>query len=103
MANRVDIVDTDNPFVLRELDVSAKVVQMPYQGAEDLSVSGFCLGGHKVNNMLCKVGVEFAIVVLDTIGPVGPVRSHDDAIFLRRGNGEACDQVSFWKNREDKE
>jgi hypothetical protein len=76
LADRVDVVHTDNPFVLRELDVSAKVVQMPYQGAEDLSVSGFCLGGHKVNDMLCKVGVEFAIIVLDTIGAVGPVRSH---------------------------
>jgi hypothetical protein len=81
LADRVDIVDTDNPFFLRELDVSAKVVQMPYQGAEDFSVSGFCLGGHKVNDMLCKVGVEFAIIVLDTISAVGFVRSHDDAIF----------------------
>jgi hypothetical protein len=53
--------------------------------------------------MLCKVGVEFAIIVLDTIGAVGPVRSHDDAIFLRRRNGEVCDQASPWKNRGGKE
>ena len=81
LSDRVDIVDADDPFVLRELDVSAKVVQMADQGAEDFSVSGFCLGGHKVNDMLCKVGVEFAIIVLDTISAVGFVRSHDDAIF----------------------
>ena len=55
-------------------------MQVPDQGGEDFSVSGFCLGGHKVNDMLCKVGVEFAIVVLDAIGAIGPVRSHDDSI-----------------------
>jgi hypothetical protein len=67
---------------LRELDVSAKVVQMPDQGAEDFSVSGFCLGAHKVNDMLCELGVVFAVIVHDIIGAVGSVSSHDDVIFL---------------------
>lgn len=39
LAKRVDVVDTDNPFVLRELDISAEVVHMPDQGGENLSVS----------------------------------------------------------------
>lgn len=95
MADGVDVVDTDNPFVLRELDVSAKVVQMADQGAEDFSVSGFGFGAHKVNNMLCEVGVVFAVIVLDTIGAVGTVTSHDDVIFLWCGNEEAVARVRF--------
>jgi hypothetical protein len=100
LADRVDVVDTDNPFVLRELDLPAKVVQMLDQGAEDFSVSGLCLGCHKANDVLCKVGVEFAVIVLDTIGTVG---SHGDIAFLRRGNEEGCYQASFWENCESKE
>jgi hypothetical protein len=50
--------------------------------------------------VLCKVGVEFAVIVLDTIGTVG---SHGDIAFLRRGNEEGCYQASFWENCESKE
>jgi hypothetical protein len=82
LADRVDVVDTDNPFVLRELNVSAKVVQMPNQGAEDFSVSGLCLRAHKVNDMLREVGVEFAVIAFDTVGAVDTVSSHDNVIFL---------------------
>ncbi len=78
MADRVDIVDTDNPFVLCELDLSAKVVQMSDQGAENFAVSGQCLGAHEANDMVGKVGVEFAGIILDTVA----VGSHDDAVFL---------------------
>jgi len=82
LTDGIDVVDTENPFILGELDLSAKVVQMPDQGGEDFSVSGFRLGAHKVDNMLCEVGVEFAVIVLDTIGAVGTVRSHDDIVFI---------------------
>ena len=97
MANGVDVVDTENPFVLRELDFSAKVVQMPDQGAEDLSVSGFCLGAHEVDDMLCKVGVEFAGIIFDAIGAVGTIRSHDNVMFLLRGSEEGCCRDRFWR------
>ena len=85
MPDRVDIVDTKKPFVLRELDLSAKVVQMPDQGGKDFSMSRFCLGTHKINDMLCEVGVEFALVVFDTIAAVGTVSSHDDIIYFDVG------------------
>jgi hypothetical protein len=103
LADRIDVVDTDNPFVLRELDLPAKIVQMLDQGAEDFSVSGLCLGGHKANDTLCKVGIEFAVIVLDTIGAIGTVGSHGDIAFLRRGSEEGCYQASFWENCESKE
>jgi len=45
-------------------------------------VSGFGVGAHQVNDVLCKVGVVFAVIALGTIGAIGTVRSHDDAIFL---------------------
>lgn len=32
---------------------------------------------HQVNDVLCEVGIEFAAVVLDTIGAVCAVRRHD--------------------------
>jgi hypothetical protein len=53
--------------------------------------------------VLCKVGVEFAVIVLDTIGAVGTVGSHSDIAFLRRGNEEGCYQAAFWENCENKE
>ena len=66
-------------------------------------MSGFCLGAHKVNDMLCEVRVEFAVVVLDTTGAVAVVRSHDDVIFLWCENGDGCFQVSFLRHSENKE
>lgn len=95
MADRVDVVDTDNPFVLRELDLPAKVMQMLDQGAEDFSVSGLCLGGHKSNDVLCKVGVEFAVIVLDTIGAVGTVGSHGDVAFYGVGTKKVAIRPRF--------
>jgi hypothetical protein len=78
LAERVDVVDTENPFILLELDLSAKVVHMSDQGGDDLSVSRLCLRAHKVNDMLCEVWIVFAIVIVDS---VGAVRSHDDVLF----------------------
>jgi len=54
---------------------------MSDQGAEDFSVSGQCLGAHQANDMISKVGVEFAGIVLDPIA-IGAVGSHDDVVFL---------------------
>lgn len=87
MTDRVDVVDTEDPFVLRELDFSTKVVQMPDQGGEDFSVSGLCLGAHKINNMLREVGVIFAVVLnataaVGTVGTISAVENHDNVIFL---------------------
>jgi hypothetical protein len=45
-------------------------------------MSRFCLGTHKINDMLCEVGVEFAVVVSDTLAAVGTVSSHDDIIYF---------------------
>jgi hypothetical protein len=89
LTDRVDVVDTEYPFVLLKLDLPAKVVQMPDQGAENFSVSGFCVGAHKVNDMLCEVGVEFAVIVGDSISADGTVSSHEDVNFLWRGNEES--------------
>jgi hypothetical protein len=35
--------------------------------------------------MLCEVRVVFAVVVLDTVGAVGAVCSHNNVIFLKSG------------------
>lgn len=51
---------------------------MSDQGAENFAVSGQCLGAHEANDMVGKVGVEFAGIILDTVA----VGSHDDAVFL---------------------
>jgi hypothetical protein len=48
-------------------------------------VAGFGLGAHQVDDMFCKVGVVFAVVVLDTVGAVGAVRSHDDVSYYGVG------------------
>jgi hypothetical protein len=81
LAERVDVVDTENPLLLCELDLSTKVVNMSDQGAENLSLSGICFGAHKVNDMLCEVWIEFAAVVFGSVSAVGAtVRSHDDVL-----------------------
>jgi hypothetical protein len=50
--------------------------------------------------MLCEIGVVFAVVVgLGTVGAVGTVRrSHDDVVFLWRGDGDGCCRAWMWKN-----
>jgi hypothetical protein len=42
-------------------------------------VPRFCLGGHEADNMFCEFWVIFAVIVLDTVGPVG---SHDDVFII---------------------
>lgn len=110
MAERVDVVDTENPFVLLELDLSAKVVHMPDQAGEDLSLSRFCLRAHKINYMLCEVWIEFAFVIWDSVGAVGAARSHDDVLFwyvYKDGCGfqgiKFTGTTSFLKSSENEE
>jgi hypothetical protein len=83
LSDRVDIVDADDPFVLRELDLSTEIVEMLDQRSQDFSVSGLRLGCHKVDDMVCEVGIVFAGIVVDT---VGSVRSHVDVFCLKRRN-----------------
>jgi len=66
-------------------------------------VSGLCLWAHEVNDVLCKVGVEFAAIVLHTIGAaVGTVGSHDYVIFLWLGDEEGCCQNGEkWRAKSD--
>jgi hypothetical protein len=54
---------------------------MSDQGAENFSVSGQRLGAHEANDMISKVGVEFAGIVLNPIA-VGAVGSHGEVFFL---------------------
>lgn len=89
---RVDVVDAQNPFVLCELDLSAKIVDMADQRAENFPVSWLGFRTHEINHMLGKVGVEFGIVVFGSCptccaigvaigGAVGTVGSHDVVVF----------------------
>jgi hypothetical protein len=58
LAKRVDVVDTNDPLLLLELNFSAEVVHMTDEGCEDLALSRLGLGAHETNDMVCKVGVE---------------------------------------------
>jgi len=78
LAERVDVVDADNPFVLFELDIAAEIVHMLDQRREDFSVSRFRFGAHQVNDMLCEVGIEFAFCFVGSIGAAVAVSRHDD-------------------------
>ena len=77
LAKRVDIIDTDNPFILLELDFSTEVVDMPDQGAEDFSVSRQGLGGHEFDDMLGEIGIKFAAAIVGSFGASRAVRRHD--------------------------
>jgi hypothetical protein len=58
LAKRVDVVDTNDPLLLLELNVSAEVVHVADKGCEDLALSRLGLGAHEANDMVGKVGVE---------------------------------------------
>lgn len=75
LTDGVDIVDTQHPLILCELDLSAEVVHVFDQAAEDLSMSGLGLGAHEVDDMVGKVGIESAAAILCTIGTIGAVGS----------------------------
>lgn len=72
LANGVDIVYTNNPLVLGKFDLSAEVVHVADERAQDNLLSGFGIGAHEINDSLCEVGVEFA----GAIGAVGSVSGH---------------------------
>jgi len=63
LAQGVDVVNTNDPFVLRELDLTAEVVHVLDERRKDFSVSRLGLGAHQVDDTLCEKGVEFALSV----------------------------------------
>lgn len=61
---------------------------MADQRAENFPVSGLCFRAHEINHMLCKVGVEFGVVVFGSCpafcavgGVIGTVGSHDEVVL----------------------
>lgn len=56
-------------------------MDVPDQGAENLSVSREGLRRHEIDDMLCEVRVEFAVLIIGSCGAVGAVRSHDEIFF----------------------
>jgi len=81
LADRIDVIDAHHPFLLCELNLPAEVVEMFDQAAENLSVSGFCLRRHQVDNVLCEERIEsVALVFAGSIGAVCTVCSHGDCL-----------------------
>ena len=78
LSDGVDIVDTENPFILCKLDLSNELVHMFDQRTEDFSVSRFCLRGHEANNMLGEIRVKLVGIGFGTIGAVDAISSHDE-------------------------
>lgn len=72
LAKRVDVVDTNDPLVLLELDVSAEVVHVADERSKNFALAGFGLGAHETDDMVCEVGVELG----STVGAVCTVGSH---------------------------
>lgn len=68
LADSVDIVHANNPLLLSELDLTDVVVHVTNERAEDLTVAGFCLGAHEVDDVLGEVGVEFALCLAGAVG-----------------------------------
>ena len=103
LAQRVDVVDADDPFVLRELDVAAEVVHVPDERRQDLAVAGLCLRAHEVDDVLREVGVEAALAgaVAVAIGPVGSVGGHLGVVSacVLSGAGNCKSKSPGWKGR----
>ncbi len=76
LADRIDVIDADKPFILGEFDLAAEVVQVADQRGEDFAVAGLGLGRNEVDDMLGEVGVVFAIFGGGTVGAVGGVSGH---------------------------
>lgn len=72
LAKRIDVVDTKNPLVLLELNLSAEIMHMADEGTKNLTVSRLSLWAHEVDDMLCEVGVKLGFL-MDAIGAVGAV------------------------------
>lgn len=70
-ANGVDVVDTDNPLILCQLDLAAEVVHVLDQRGENLAVARLRLCAHQVDDVLCEVGVEAAGSAVGGSGAVG--------------------------------
>lgn len=68
LTDSVDVVDADNPLLLSELNLTDVVVHVADERAEDLTVAGFCLGAHEVDDVLSEVGVEFGLSLAGAVG-----------------------------------
>lgn len=53
------------------------------QRAENFAVSGLSVGTHKIDDMVCKVGVESAGIAIG-----GSVRSHDVVVSVSNWDGK---------------
>lgn len=78
LAKRIDVVDTENPLVLLELNLSAEIMHMADEGCKNLTVSRLSLWAHEVDDMLCEVGVKLGFLVdavgsVDAIGAIGAI------------------------------
>lgn len=98
--NGVDVVHTDDPFFLGELDLSGEVVHVTDQRGQDLPMPGLRLWAHEIYDMLCEVGVEFVLclgvsVAVGRAGgsTIGSTVCADSRHFVRgsvRCMGECC-------------
>lgn len=53
------------------------------QRSENFSVARLSFGAHEVNDVLCEVGIIFAVVILGTIGAIRSIRRHDGDVEKR--------------------
>lgn len=44
---------------------------------------GFCLGAHEVYNVLGKIWIIFAVVIVNSVAAFSPVCSHEDVVSFR--------------------
>lgn len=68
LADSVDVVHANDPLLLSELNLTNVVVHVTNEGAEDLTVAGFCLGAHEVDDVLGEVGVELGLCLAGAVG-----------------------------------
>lgn len=68
LSDSVDVVHANNPLLLSELDLTNVVVHVTDERAEDLTVAGFCLGAHEVDDILGEVGVELRLCLAGAVG-----------------------------------
>lgn len=81
-------------------------MHVPDQRAEDLAVSGFCLGAHQVDDMLCEVGVKLASVAVGAAA-VGGMRaicaicSHGGLLVWKLFDRVVISEVDGMSHREN--
>lgn len=58
LTDSVDVVHTDNPLVLGQVDLADEVVQVGDHAGKDLAVAGLGVRAHQVDDILSEVRVE---------------------------------------------